>query len=61
MDNQKEPVTHDNMAMEFYSTASKNYRTLALPPGLTFAEAVAYAKKYQGKFEMMTGVVEYKS
>ena len=52
--------TTGNMAMEFFTPATRTTRTLALPPGLTADEAMAWASQWQGSAERMVGVVTYR-
>lgn len=53
-------VTTDNMAMQFYTAHNGTLRTLALPPGLTAEEAIAWARQWQSPAEVMTGIVAYR-
>jgi len=54
------PRSVDGMALSLYNDQAGTSRELALPPGLTWSEAVAWAEQYRGSCERIGDTFLYR-
>lgn len=56
---QPELRSMDGMALALYNDQTGTSRELAIPPGLTWSEAVAWAEQYRADFERIGDTFQY--